>query len=178
MSNFSEAGLGKYDKDDRDLIDILYWTFIWTKINKDKNIERGDVAGKGLCEILSLENVSTVTDKYLGITISDDEARSLKIDDTYGIFYDNGNLCMPAADGETYTNLTVVDKAEDLGARRFKFTYTVYSQDLDEYFDGKSKDEYYKKIKDKVLQEIQPLKKQRGSIFCIWILMIKLYQRQ
>ena len=51
---------------------------------------------------------------------------------------------MPAADGESYLNLTIVDKAEDLGARRLKFTYTVYAQDLDEYFDGKGKEEYYK----------------------------------
>lgn len=144
MSNFSEAGLLKYDKDDLDMTDILHWTFIWTKLNKDKNIERRDVAGKGLCEILSLDNVNAVTEKYLGITISEEDAMALPPDDTYGLFFDNGNMCMPAADGESYTNLTVVDKAEDLGARRFKFTFTVYSQDLDEYFDGKGKDEYYR----------------------------------
>ncbi|MBO4905240.1 MAG: hypothetical protein J5367_08465 [Lachnospiraceae bacterium] len=144
MSNFSEAGIGQYDKADRDLIDILHWTLIWTKLNKDKNIEYRNIPGKELCETLSLENVNTVTEKYLGITVSDDEMTALPSDDTYGIFYEGGDLCMPAADGESYLNLTVVDKAEDLGARRLKFTYTVYAQDLDEYFDGKGKDEYYK----------------------------------
>lgn len=144
MSNFSEAGLVEYDRAGRDLTDILHWTLIWTKLNKDKNIERRDVSGKGLCEILSLDNVNAVTEKYLGITISDGDVRSFKPDDTYRLFFDNDDLCQEAADGESYTNLTVVNTAEDLGARRLKITYTVYSQDLDEYFEGKGKDEYYK----------------------------------
>ena len=93
--------------------------------------------------MLSLEKVNTVTEKYLGITISEDEVMAMAPDDTYGLFYEKGNLCMPAADGESYLNLTVVNKAEDLGDGRLKLIYTVYAQDLDEYFDGKGKDEYY-----------------------------------
>lgn len=144
LSNFSEAGLNAYDKDNRDLKDILWWAHIWTKINKWKSIEYEDVPGEGTCEKNSFENINKTLDKYLGFTISDDDVAHLnQPDENYWFFCKDGNLYSPAADGESYTLLSIVSDVEDLGENKLKLYFTVYSQDLDAYFDGKDKDEYY-----------------------------------
>ena len=39
--------------------------------------------------------------------------------------------------------MTIVSKVEELDENKLKLYFTVYSQDLDAYFDGKDKHEYY-----------------------------------
>lgn len=145
LSNFSEAGLMKYDMENRDFQDILWWVHIWTKINKWKSIEHEDVPGEGLCEKNSLENINSVLDKYLGFKMTKEQTESFSSpDETYGFFFKDTSFYTPAADGESYTLLSIVSKAADLGDNKLKLSFTVYSQDLDAYFEGKEKDEYYK----------------------------------
>ncbi|MCR5337645.1 MAG: hypothetical protein K6E75_03720 [Lachnospiraceae bacterium] len=144
LSNFSEAGLNAYDKDNRDLKDILGWAHIWTKINKWDNIEYEEVSGEGTCEKISFENINKMLDKYLGFTISDDEAAQLNLpDDNNRFFCKDGNLYSPAADGEAYTRLSIISGVEDLGENKLKLYFTIYAQDLDVYMEWKEKDEYY-----------------------------------
>ncbi len=50
---------------------------------------------------------------------------------------------MPAADCDSYTKLSIVSEVEELEDQKLKLTFTVYEQDLDAYFDGKDKAEYY-----------------------------------
>ena len=59
----------------------------------------------------------------------------------YGsLFYENGYLYAPAADGEARTYFSVISKVEDLGNNKLKLNYSIYSQDLDAYYDGKEID--------------------------------------
>ena len=154
LSNFSEAGLSVYDKDNKDLIDILWWTHIWTKINKWKNIEYEELPEHGTCEKNSLENINKILDKYLGFTLTEAEIADLdQPDEDYGFFFQDGNLYCPAADGESYTLLTIISGVEDLGNDKLKLYFTVYSQDLDAYFDGKEKDGYYSLSADEAMAD-------------------------
>jgi hypothetical protein len=148
LSNFSEAGLFDFDKDNYQLREIFAWAFIWTKLNKWENIsyeQRPDDGIYSVCEVISLKDMNTVLDKYLGFTVSDEEAAAeiSKPDEWYGLFYEDGGIKAPAADGESYTGFTVVHQVEDLGDNRLKLYFANYSQDLDAYFDGVDKDTYY-----------------------------------
>ena len=148
LSNFSEAGLQNFDKDDYDLRRLFAWGFIWTKLNKWKNITYENRPEEGIysvCEVISLNDINKIFDKYLGFEITDEEATAQvsERDDYFGLFYEDGGIKAPAADGESYTGLSIVNKIEDLGDNRLKLYFTNYSQDLDAYFEGTDKDVYY-----------------------------------
>ena len=145
LSNFSEAGFRSYDKDARDIRAITYWAHIWTKINKNDFITYENRPGDEYditYEKISLDDMNYIIDKYLGFKLTDDMALSINdgSDEEEYFFYENGNFYAIAADGESYTNMTVVTQAEDLGDNRLKLCFDVYSQDLDAYFDGKEID--------------------------------------
>ncbi len=142
LSNFSEACLFEYDQDNPDLYKIFWWVEIWSKINKYKSIEYGPRPGDesgDYYEKISLENINKVTDKYLGFTLSEAEASKTKArpEEMESFFYEDGYLFAPAADGEARTYFSIVSKVEDLGNNRLKLYYTMFSQDLDAYFEGK-----------------------------------------
>ncbi len=147
LSNFSEAGLANFDKDNYELRDVIAWTVIWTKINKWENISYMQHTDKTFdtYEVISLKDINAVLDKYLGFTVTDEVAAAeiSKPDDYYGLFYEDGLIQFPAADGESYTGLSIVHQVEDLGDNRLKLYFAKYYQDLDEYFDGVEKDKYY-----------------------------------
>ncbi len=145
LSNFSEAGLYKYDQDHVDLYDILRWVEKWTKMNNYKSIEYGPLPGDDAgdpYEMISLEAINKATEKYLGLPVSDEEASEMraKPEGPYQFVYKDGYLYAPAADGEAHTAFSVVSKAEDLGNQRLKLYYNIFSQDLDAYFEGKDID--------------------------------------
>ena len=145
LSNFSEAGFRSYDKDARDIRAITYWAHIWTKINKNDFITYENRPGEAYditYEKISLDDMNYIIDKYLGFKLTDDMALSINdgSDEEEYFFYENGNFYAIAADGESYTNMSVVTQVEDLGDNRLKLCFGVYSQDLDAYFDGKEID--------------------------------------
>lgn len=145
LSNFSEAGLFEYDQDHRDLSEILHWVDVWCKINNNSSVKYGPRPGDNsdyTYEIISLEDINKVTDKYFGFTLTDEEASQMQVSaDMANVYsYENGHLYVLAADGEARTYFSVVSKAEDLGNDRLKLSYCIYSQDLDAYFEGKDID--------------------------------------
>lgn len=147
LSNFSEAGLFAYDQDDPDWQEIYRWVRIWIKINKWELVKYEELPGSeySTYETISLDDFNKITDKYLGLTITDAQAKAefSEPDEIYEYFYENGKFYVPAADGESYTNLSIVSEVEELDDQKLKLTFTVYEQDLDAYFDGKDKAEYY-----------------------------------
>lgn len=147
LSNFSEAGMLAYDQDDPDWQEIYRWVRIWIKINKWELIKYEELPGSeySTYETISLDDFNKITDKYLGLTITDAQAKAefSEPNEIYEYFYENGKFYVPAADGESYTNLSIVSEVEELEDQKLKLTFTVYEQDLDAYFDGKDKAEYY-----------------------------------
>ena len=73
----------------------------------------------------------------MGFTITDSMASTLKSD---YFFYENGKFYSPAADGESYTGLSILTKVEELGDDRLKICFNDYSQSLETYWDQKDKD--------------------------------------
>lgn len=145
LSNFSEAGLYEYDQDHVDLYDIFRWVERWTKMNNYQGMEYGPLPGDDSGESyekISLQAINKATEKYLGLTITDQEASEMeaKPEGPYLFVYKDGYLYAPAADGEAHTYFSVVSQAEDLGDQKLKLYYNIFSQDLDAYFEGKEID--------------------------------------
>ncbi len=141
LSNFSEACFTEYDKENPDIGKLLRWAHLWTKLNKWSNITYEDVEGEGTCEKNSLENINSILDKYLGIKLTEEQTADFIEPDSYFYsFVRDGYFYVPAADGESYTLLSIVNSSETLDDGKMKLNYTVYSQDLDAYFEGKDKD--------------------------------------
>ena len=142
LSNFSEAHLFEYDKDDPDPDSLFWWAHLLTKLNKRENITYEEHAVGGnveSCEKISVKDISKVTEKYLDLKYTEDMAGRVDTgkNDWKNCAYDNGYFYVPAADGESYTSFTVVSGVEDLGGNKLKLCYTIYSQELDAYFEGK-----------------------------------------
>ncbi len=156
LSNFSEAWLEKYDKDNPDNFSLCRWVHIWFKINKYEKIEY-ETRGDDLYEKISLEEINKVFDRYLGITLSEAEISGIEPPSAdYGeFFYEDGYLYATAADGESYTNLSIVSGVEDIGDNRLKLNFDIYSQDLDLYFEGKEKDGYYSLTADEASDDLE-----------------------
>ena len=145
LSNFSEAGLSAFDKDDPYILSIVNWAHIWFKINKYDSFTYENRPGElydMTYEKLSLDDVNKTLDKYLGLKLTEDMASVINdgSEDAKYSFYENGFFYFPAADGEAYPNMSVVTQVEDIGDNRLKLCYGMYSQDLDAYFDGKEID--------------------------------------
>lgn len=141
ISNFTEAGMYAYDKDHYDINTLYPWVHIWMKINKGRELEYVTRPGEeydSTYEVIGLEKFNRITGKYLGITITEEEAASAKLD--WGLsFYEDGIFYAPAADGESYTGLSIVSKVEKLSDGRLKLYYNNYYQDIDAYLEGKDK---------------------------------------
>ncbi len=141
LSNFSEAGLTKYDKDNRDLHAILWWSYTWSIINKYEFIEYHQLQDEKYDFFetrISLDNLNFITDKYLGFTFTDKELTGVK--ELHSFFYEDGYLYVPGGDGEAYTGFSLISKVEDLGDNKLKIYYNRYSLDLDAYLEGKEVD--------------------------------------
>ncbi|MCR4567354.1 MAG: hypothetical protein K5769_04850 [Pseudobutyrivibrio sp.] len=147
LSNFSEAGLKEYDESQKDFHSIFIWAHTWVKINKNEYLKFETLSGKEFSdyEKITLENINTITDKYFGFTITDEQASTelSKPNDDFSfhkMFYENGALYTPAGDGESYTGLSLISKVEDLGDNKLKLYFNEYSQDLDAYYSNKEID--------------------------------------
>ena len=130
VSNFAEQGFSTFDYGKPDIEQIATFAYRWTRINNPD-----DVKIEGEYYTLSFDSIKKLADKYLGLKVTEDEMnKHVWNDDETGKFKD-GKLYVPAADGETYTTLAVVDSAEDMdGTLRLEFT--VYSLDLDTYWEN------------------------------------------
>ena len=141
ISNFTEAGMYAYDKDHYDINTLYPWVHIWMKINKGSELEYVTRPGEeydSTYEVINLEKFNQITKKYLGITISEEEVASTKLD--WGpSFYEDGIFYAPAADGESYTEMSVVSKVEKLEDGRLKLYYNNYDQTYEAY-EQKDKD--------------------------------------
>ncbi|MCR5196972.1 MAG: hypothetical protein K6D38_11665 [Pseudobutyrivibrio sp.] len=145
LSNFSEAGLTEYDKDNRDLHAILWWAHTWSNINKNEFLEYHQLKDKKYEFFetrISLDNLNFITDKYLGFTFKDEDLKGVKTEngELRSFFYEDGYLYLPGGDGEAYTGFSLISKVEDLGDDRLKLYYNSYSLDLDAYLSGKEID--------------------------------------
>lgn len=133
LSNFAEQGFSYYDEaEDRDVQKLTDFAYMWVKINRYKDIE-----SEGSYYRISLDKVRNIVDKYFGIKLSDDELYGYdwSVSQT-GSFCKGGYYYVPAADGESYTGLAVVEQAEDMGDGTYWLYFTTFNLDLDVYWDN------------------------------------------
>ena len=79
----------------------------------------------------------SIVDKYFGIRLSDDELYGYDWSKSeHETFCKSGYYYAPAADGETYTGLAIVEQAEDTGDGTLWLYFTTFNLDLDVYWDS------------------------------------------
>ncbi len=132
LSNFAEQGMTSYDEDQVNMYEVGYFSYMWSYINRNS-----DVKVEGQYYTVSFDTVKRLADKYLGIKVDKDVLNSCSSpDEMHQGFFKNGNYYMPAADGESYTGLAIAGSAMDLGEGKVRVEFTVYSYDLDEYWEN------------------------------------------
>lgn len=132
ISNFAEQGFYFYDEKDVDVSALAEFAYLWSKINSYSDIETEDSYYK-----LSLKKVRAITERYFDIKLSDEDLYDHDWDKSiYGAFCRKGYYYVPAADGESYTTLAVVEQAEDAGDGTLWLYFTTYNLDLDIYMDS------------------------------------------
>ena len=133
ISNFAEQGFVFYDEEEkRDVEALTDFAYMWIKINKYRDIEI-----EGSYYKISIEKVKSIVDKYFGIRLSDDELYGYDWSKSeHETFCKSGYYYVPAADGETYTGLAIVEQAEDTGDGTLWLYFTTFNLDLDVYWDS------------------------------------------
>lgn len=133
ISNFAEQGFRFYDEEEKiDIAALTDFAYMWTKINKYRDIEM-----EGSYYKVSIDKVKSIVDKYFGIRLSDDELYGYDWSKSeHDTFCKGGYYYVPAADGETYTGLAIVEQAEDMGDGTLWLYFTTFNLDLDVYWDS------------------------------------------
>lgn len=153
LSNFAEQSV--YDdeyvhKFDVENIDINSWVgfaHLYTKLNttykfsylKDDNRQYTYYVG------MTLDQFNIVTDRFFGITFTDDQIKEKYNDNDYG-FYTDENFYEVAADGEAYNRFAVCDEMSKGNGNEYFAKFSVYELDIMEYWDSNgsvSKNYYY-----------------------------------
>ena len=131
LSNFAEQGVSYYDYGHPDMYKVGNFAYMWSYINKNS-----DVKIEGEYYTVSFDVIKKLADKYLGLTLTKDDLKGIESVGPYGDYFKNGNYYIPAADGESYTGLAIVESAEDVVGGNLRLDFRVYSLDLDIYWDN------------------------------------------
>lgn len=132
VSNFAEQRFRFYDERDMDVAALTEYAFMWSRINKQSNIE-----SEGDHYKISLDKVVSLVKKYFGVTLSKDDIYGYDWDKSVnGAFCKGGYYYVPAADGESYPTFAVVEQAEDYGEGNMWLYFTTFDLDMDIYRDN------------------------------------------
>ncbi len=132
ISNFAETGFRNYDEEIKDMSLICSFVYRWTRINRPADVEI-----EGNYYKISFDTIKRIAKKYLGRKISEKDLNSYPwqdLDDD--VFFEEGYYFEPAADGESYTTFALVSSARDNGDGTLSIDFTMYSLDLDVYWDN------------------------------------------
>lgn len=129
LSNFAEQDMGYFDYGRPDTGDLADFAYRWTYINKWKDL---DITTDGYYT-LSLDKVKNVVNKYLDVTLTDEDLNAYTWPNAYQGFISKGRYCVPAADGESYNTLAIVTALSDEDNNNFRAQFDIYDLDQD-YF--------------------------------------------
>lgn len=140
LSNFSEqwfhegrvyasgngAGSGQeFTSQSADPMELLRFAWLYAKINM--NAKEWLEQNNGPYYGVSIDTIDAVCYRFFGRSIADDISEAQERGD---ILVLNGLVCEPAADGETYNRMTLVDTVSDLGDGTLKATFRIYSVEI------------------------------------------------
>ncbi|MBP5745755.1 MAG: hypothetical protein J6W58_05575, partial [Lachnospiraceae bacterium] len=142
LSNFAEQYMEYYDYGRPDTEELLNFAYMWSYFNKYSNIEL-----EGNYYKISIENINSILDRYMGYTLSDYEINAYKGNDIYNSYCKNGYYYTPAADGAINCRFAVVESAYDVGNDNLRLEFLIY--DLDREIMEPIPKEYYSYDKSK-----------------------------
>ncbi len=132
LSNFAEQSIILYDEQDKDMSAVAEFAYQWSKINKPSNVEVS-----GMFYRIKVDTVISLAKKYYGLKVTPEDLYSYPWEDKPGDAHcDDGYYYVPAADGESYNELALVQSVEDAHDGTWRVYFLTYSLDLDAYEDN------------------------------------------
>ena len=137
LSNFAEQSFKKYDTNNVDDLSLIYFAYVFTRLNNHHKVSIDKIDGN-YYETVTLSEINRVLDKYLEKKVSAYEGQ-IYVDEYTGgfnskVFFQNGKLHFPAADGESFPEFAVVDEMVKLPDGTYKVEFNVYS--IEKYSTG------------------------------------------
>lgn len=136
LSNFVEQGMGYFDYGRPNAGDLADFAYRWTYINMWTDL---DITTDGYYT-LSLDKVKNVVNKYMDITLTDDDLNSYTWPNVYQGFISKGRYCVPAADGDSYTRFAVVTSLSEEGSNNYRAQFDIYDLDWDYFINNEDVD--------------------------------------
>lgn len=123
LSNFSEQFFDDFDSSNYDESQLVRFSYLHYKINFFSSMK----IGSGYYS-LTLEQVNQKLQRYFGLSVSPTEGQ---IYETWGwsISYANGYFSSEAAEGESYSYMSVADTLKKRSDGNYDVTFKVYSVD-------------------------------------------------
>ena len=129
LSNFSEQWFGDCDCAAAPLDQLLRFAYLHTKINQNSEIQHVS-DGTGDYYTISLDLARSKLLRFFNRTLEEPgEGTVYPLDSNRSFFYSGGSFYFPAADGESYSCLSVADSLRSLGDGTYAVTFRIYSVD-------------------------------------------------
>lgn len=109
-----------------DIVEIVSFVWLFAKINRS---DEEDVSYNGdFYYGIDIDVLDSLAQRFFGRTLTESEISAAK-EPGYSVY--DGMVCYPAADGDTYTNMTVTDRMYDLGDGTMRAEFAIYSASMD-----------------------------------------------
>ncbi len=151
ITNFVEQYFWDFDGPSASIDRYLDFVHMHLKINSPDSVT--DVKNGDLTfETFQAEKAQTITGKYFGVALKDEDIKKLSVPpSTYGEFsagpyYSDGMIWYQAGSGESYNQIGIVDIITNNGDGTLTVKFTIYAIDLDTYstLDSNGLKAYYK----------------------------------
>lgn len=137
LSNFAETNLYYCYNVNTSLNDMVGFIHIYAKINARNRLSYEDGY-----EVLECDWVVDNLRRFYGYSISASDLEN-SYENNEESFCSDGKVYFPAADGDSYNYIAVVDKLDGTENGDCLVKFTVYSVDINEYFEKGIDESYY-----------------------------------
>ena len=146
ISNFAEQNFysspdaGRFDVSNAKVEDLLTFVYFHIKLNSYRDFEN---VTKGECHYaaFSFDKAAQVVGRYMSCMLKEDDCKKLPAapatfeGGSFGPFYEDGKVLLVDGDGERYTNIGVVDHADNTGDGTLTLYFAIYDIDYEIYDD-------------------------------------------
>ena len=131
LSNFSEQGAFErngFDINNPNYDELVQFVYLYCKINRHNVLGVAQELNSYFYTI-TMDTVNNVLYRHFGITMTEEQASQIQGECKYM----NGAFYYPAADGESYNKLTVVNKMESCEDGTYHLYFDIYSLSREVY---------------------------------------------
>ena len=172
LSNFSEQwfheGFVWYESPsdsvfyaaDADITQIVGFAWLHAKINRSSELQVVKI-GEDYYYSFDLDVLSPIAEQFFGRTVT---GEGLPTTPSEFFFLLDGMVCSVAADGESYTNVTVTEQVHDLGDGTLRVEFTIYDAwAFSEFGEGASQKDVYALTGEEARNEPDLLQHRTGA---------------